>query len=101
MARTILYMWTVLTHKAVLSDQLQGQLVRQHRGVAMGDVGEGPGMDKHWCALKQTWGHSKLGKGAKWQQFTQKARPMFTLLNTLKTFMLTYLKDSGWLLKYK
>lgn len=43
----------LLTDKAVPSNQLQGQLVCQHRGVAMGDVGEGPGVDKHWCALQQ------------------------------------------------
>lgn len=51
----------------------------------MGDVGEGPGMDKHWRALKQTGGPAKLGKGAKWQGCTQKARAMLTL-NTLKGF---------------
>lgn len=49
-----------LTDKAVLSNQLQSQLVRQHRGVAMGNVGEGPGVDKHWCALQQLEGRTNM-----------------------------------------
>lgn len=71
-----LYMWTVLTYKAVLSNQLQGQLVCQHWRVAMGDIGEGPGMDKHWCTLKKKTGgtqvREELRKG-EGQQFTPKA----------------------------
>lgn len=43
----------VLTHKAVPSNQLQSQLVCQHGGVAMGDVGEGPSVHKHWRTLQQ------------------------------------------------
>lgn len=51
-----------LTHKAVLSDQLQSQLVCQHRGVAMGDVGEGPSVDKHRRTLQQLRGvHKHMG----------------------------------------
>lgn len=26
----------------------------------MGDVGEGPGVDKHWCALQQLEGHMNM-----------------------------------------
>lgn len=49
-----------LTHEAVPSNQLQSQLVCQHRGVAMGDVGKGPSMDKHWCTLQQLEGHTNM-----------------------------------------
>lgn len=49
-----------LTHKTVASNQLQSKLVRQHRGVAMGDVGERPGVDKHWCALQQLEAHTNI-----------------------------------------
>lgn len=40
-----------LTDKTSLSNQFQGQLVRQDGGVAVGDVGKGARMDEHRRAL--------------------------------------------------
>lgn len=49
-----------LTYIAIPSNQLQSQLVCQHWGAAMGDVGKGPSMDKHWCTLRQLEGHTNI-----------------------------------------
>lgn len=84
-------MWTVLTHKAVLSNQFQGQLVRQHRRVAMGDVGKGPGMDKHWCTLEKNRGAHKCARGVekRMQSASNSPQKPFTLLNQFERFWVT------------
>ena len=37
----------------------------------MGDIGEGPSMDKHWCTLQQLEGHTDCQEGPRKQQLTQ------------------------------
>ena len=51
-----------LTNIAVLSNQLQCQLVCQHGGVAMGDVGKGPSVDEHWSTLGWSRAHKHRQK---------------------------------------
>ena len=34
-----------------LADELEGHLVGHNGGVAVGDISEGAGVNKHWCLL--------------------------------------------------
>lgn len=59
----------LLTNKALGSHQLQSDFVGQDGGVAVGDVGEGAGVDKHGVSLRIQTTHMRLkaqGSSRQW-----------------------------------